>query len=434
MTKQIFLNLNNTAQNSVLNMMLFLFFCLWAVSFRLDAQAENLLEDDLLAGEVFEFESQQDLEPLPFWRRNIRITIQQTLSQGNKLEISRTETRIEYEVAPWDGGYLRLDNKYTYYSNDDQQLKDTGNSFGHNKLQEAWLQVSESACVSKIGRQGLYWGVVEGAFAVDVISPFDFTEPLLTDYSNIRLSQDMFLLDCYYSNTQFQSFYVESARLNTFKLKKTSQFDDLENALHEEFGGRISQSWEGGDVSFMYAHLYENTPVSIIDFNKPNGIRLDVSRYELWGLSTSWAIGRLLLELDWAYKNKQLENFSGKKLSHSEAAVGIEYTTFNNHQLNAGVWLYDQVIQEPNAKSSRVQSWTIGWSKTYLNDDLMLSFLGFWVTEPEVLTATALAQYQWDDFWDFSTALTYTDADGATQSVSLNESELTLLLKLRFQI
>ena len=400
------------------------------------AQAEALYEEDLLAGDEFEFEL-QDSHVDDSWRKGLHITLQQTFFQGEQLKISRSEMRVEYEAAPWDGAYLRLDNKYTYYGHDDQQLGVDGESFGHNKLQEAWLQLSESSCVAKIGRQGLSWGAIEGAFAVDVVSPFDFTEPLLTDYSNIRLSQDMILADCYFSNTKIQSFYLTSARINTYKQKNTTLLDELEDSLNDEWGVRVTQGWKGLDISFMYAHLYGNEPLTVIDIKQPGGLIIAVARYDFIGLSTTWAIGRLLLELDLGYKKNELENFSGKEKSHVETAFGFEYTTSNNHQLSAGVWVFEEVIQKPtldhNLKRDTVQSWTLGWGKTYLNDDLVMSFLSSWFEEPEVLSSTLLAQYQWDDFWNFSSALTYTDSDQIIELMSPNGSELALLLKAKLE-
>jgi len=402
---------------------------------------ENLLEEDLfeeglLAGEEYEFEPHSS-QVVNSWHKGIRITLQQTYVQGKQLEISRSEARIEYEVAPWEGAYIRIDDKYTYYGHDDQQLGVGGDSFGHNKLQEAWLQLSESSCVAKLGRQGLSWGAIEGAFAVDVVSPFDFTEPLLTDYSNIRLSQDMLLADCYFENTQIQSFYVTSARINNYQQKNTSLLAKLEESLHDEWGVRLTKSWKGLDVSLMYAHLYGNKPLTVFDSKQSNGLRLDVARYDFVGLSTVWAIGRLLLEFDFGYKKNELENFSGKEGAHVETAFGFEYTTSNNHQLNAGVWVFDEVLQEPaplkDIKRGSMQSWTLGWAKTYMNDDLVMSFLGSWLTESEVLSTALLAQYQWDDYWNFSTALTYSDSGQSLEASSTNGSDLALLLKAKLE-
>jgi hypothetical protein len=87
-----------------------------------------------------------------------------------------------------------------------------------------------------------------------------------------------------------------------------------------------------------------------------------------------------------------------------------------------------------NLKRGTVQSWTLGWGKTYYNDDLLMSFLGSWLEESKMFSSTLLAQYQWDDFWSFSSALTYTDSDQEIELMSSNGAEFALLLKVKFEL
>lgn len=409
-----------------------------------------LLQQDLLEDEVYEedlfsetvystvlFEADESNSVMT-WVKDVQLTLQQTIFEGQRNDLSRSEIGFEYEVAPWKGAYARISNKYSYYGKRDHFTGDESSGFGRNKLQEAWLQVSQSSCVGKLGRQGLSWGVIEGAFAVDIISPFDFTEPLLTDYSDIRLSQDMLVVDCYDSTFQFQSFYIHSARLNNYQQTDNYLLRRLERKLKEEWGGRITQGWEGVDVSLMFARLYGNSPVTVFDSSEVSGLRLDVAQYDFIGLSAAWAVGRLLLEVDLGYKQDELEEFSGKERSHAEIAFGFEYTTSNNHQLNANVWIFDGVLEQPNArqefKIGSLQMLTASWLKTYSKDDLTMSFLGSWLTEFDVLTTTFLGEYQWDDVWRFSSALSYAHSSTETGSIQLQGSGVSLLLKAKLEI
>lgn len=406
---------------------------IWLLALTLPVTAEDLLgSDDLLAGDELEVELQQQSVGAS-WYDDLRITLQQSFAQAKQIDLSRSEVRVEYETAPWDGAFIRLDNKYRYFLHHDQQAGIAQESFGHNKLQEAWLQISHAQCVVKVGRQGLFWGVVEGTFAVDVVTPFDYSEPLLTDYSNVRRSQDLLVTDCYIDNTQLQVFVNREARLSTLQARNNSDIDALEKRLHEEWGARITHSWEGLDLALMTAHLYSNTPLPVIDLSQLSGVRLDVERYDLYAASAAWALGRLLLELDLGYKKALLEAFSGAKKDKLEAALGFEYTTSTNHNLNAGIWTFDSTPVLPNEDIETVYSWTIGWSKTYLNDDLTMSFLGQWATEPEQLSATLLAQYQWDDYWNFASALSYLDATTNSQANLLQSADLSLLVQAKYQ-
>lgn len=302
--------------------------CLWA-------DEPLLLEDDLLGDETILFEPPRFSEP-DSWFDDIRTTFQQTHSQGHHAEISRSELRLEYESAPWQGAYVRLDNKYRYFWHDDALARQQNGAYGSNKLQQASLQLSHKQCAVTLGRQRLFWGVVEGTFAVDVVSPFDYTEQLLTDYANVRLSQDMLIVDCFASDSQLQVFYQPDARLDAFRHKNNQLFELLEDRLHDEWGVGFSQRWPGVDLTLMYAYLYGNTPVVVADSGVITGFSLDVPRYHFFGFSSAWAVGRLLVELDVSYKTDQLEAYSDHNKDRTEGAFGLEYTTAANHHFNAG--------------------------------------------------------------------------------------------------
>ncbi|MFT5603993.1 MAG: hypothetical protein ACI9G5_000946 [Paracoccaceae bacterium] len=42
-------------------------------------------------------------------------------------------------------------------------------------------QNSKNSCTTTVGRKTLIWGTVEGTFVTDIVTPFDYTEQLLTD-------------------------------------------------------------------------------------------------------------------------------------------------------------------------------------------------------------------------------------------------------------
>lgn len=99
-----------------------------------------------------------------------------------------------------------------------------------------------------------------------------------------------------------------------------------------------------------------------------------------------------------------------------------------------GLWLYDEQPSKPGEISRLTQAWTAGWGKSYMNDNLDLSFLGSWISESEQLSATLLAQYQWDDYWELSSALSYLDLNNHNRNLRLPASDLTAtaMVKLQF--
>ena len=410
-----------------------LLLCFLFLSHALLASDEPTLDEDLLVDERIEFEFEHASSASHSWLDDTRTTFQQTYVQGRRIEIERSELRLEYEAAPWEGAYFRFDNKYSYYWSRDALANLENTSYGYNKLQQASLQLSRENCAVTVGRQRLFWGVVEGTFAVDVITPFDYTEQLLTDYASVRLSQDMLIADCFFEQTKIQLFYLPEALLDSVRHRNNEIFDALERQLSDEWGMNISKSWPGFDLSLMYARLYANTPVPLANPLVAGGIELGVPQHDFFGLSAAWALGRMMIELDLAYKPGQLEPFSRQQEKRLEGALGIEYTTTGNHYFNAGVWRFDGAANEADAKSEPTQAWTAGWSKRYINDDLTMSFLGSWVSESEQVFTTLFAQYQWDDYWMFSSALSYTDIDENTQNPLQTSSDLTATMMVKVQ-
>lgn len=388
---------------------------LLALAFTLLAQ--TAWSEDLLAEDDFSFESTETVEAESTWLDATRFTLQQSITQGRQLELLRSEARMEYEDAPWEGGYLKLDQRAYYFAHKDRQARQQNTDYGHYQIKELWLQQTQDACFAKLGRQNVFWGSVEGTFAVDVLAPFDYTEPLFTDFSSVRRSQDLLLSECFWGAHQWQAVILPRARLDQLQHRQEGEWKDLESSLNEEWGLRYIHQQEGLDIHVMIARLYGNTPVVVLKpvqaaFPAPFPLlipELEVPRFNMAGLTVVKAIERLLLEMDLAYKEDQLEAHSGKKKNWWDLSAGFEYTTASNHAFNGGVWWYPAQAMSPGDSMQRARAWTAGWNNTYFNDDLTLSFLGTYFSRPRQRSATFQAEYQWDDYWAFSSALSYTD-------------------------
>ena len=380
------------------------------------ASAEDLLSEDLLSEDEeldFEVDETHSSEQGNAWyEAALRLSFEQALVQGDDLEQLRSSARLEYEQAPWQGGYVKFDYRYRYFWSSDELARDTNSAYGKGRLQDAWVQQTSEHCNAKLGRQQVFWGAVEGTFAVDVISPFDFTENLLTDFSSIRLSQDMLNIECFVDQSQWQVFFQPRATIDQIRHKNNAALEALESTLNEEWGLRYQRSWTGFDVSLMYARLYGNTPVPVLDPNPT----LHVPRFDFYGFSTAWALGRLLLELDLGFKQDQLKSLTGERENRWEAALGFEYTTAANHQWNGGVWSYESSELDAPQNSIRRESLTLGWRNSYLNDDLSMSLLGNYLPDQGDSNATLQGQYKWDDYWTLTNALGYSDISGNTDS------------------
>lgn len=406
--------------------------------------AEDLLADDewQLDSAVSIQQAPPDPESAPDLHARIssvleaaRLSVQQTFAQGRQLEISRTEARLFFERALWRNSYLNLDARYTHFAHKDVFARAYGDDFSDANLKTLWLQQTQQQCALKLGRQSQFWGAVEGAFAVDVLMPFDFTEPLLTDFADIRRSQDMAVLDCFYQSVYLQAIYTPKARLDRFHPKPQRALEQLEDGLEDEWGGQIKFRLPRLDISLFAAHLYQNMPLPVVDLSQPSGMRLISSRYDFFGASTVWANGRWLWEMDLGYKTDQ--RFSSDfERNIRDLAFGFEYVTTSNHQWSAGLTL----TQAANANADKLSDYhgaTLSWSKTYLNDDLTLSCLGNWMEQARQSSGTIQAQLKLNDDWELATALGYRDMGQADMTIfGMPETESgwnsTVKLKVTF--
>jgi hypothetical protein len=210
-----------------------------SLSTALNTQAEDLLVEDFLGEDEWSVESDEsdsldsdmDSEPesgLRSWLKPLstQLSYIQDIDDDSNTHLKRGSVKLNYEKYLAQGLYLSLDWKLTHFLEDDRQAVNQNmipKAASHSKWQQAWLQYSQGDCVGKLGRQSLVWGQVDGTFAVDVINPFDLTEPLLTDFSDVKRGQDMLRLDCYVNKNSWQVFYSPKASFN--RLDYNTEFE-----------------------------------------------------------------------------------------------------------------------------------------------------------------------------------------------------------------
>ncbi len=369
----------------------------------------------------------------------LKTTLSHSQTHGGNGDIANKRSRLAFRLEQsvdhllpshrlTQGLYARLIWGVNYYWRQDElatpsPLNPTQTDFGRSEWDEAWLQFSHADCATQIGRVKILWGEVEGTFAVDVVSPFDFTKQLFTDYSDLRLGQDGIALNCYFSQRELQWFLIHQARVN-----RQSNGLQLADPLHEEFGVRWKQYFDGFDISVMAAHLHDNQliPLTLV----PNGFGT-AARQHLLGLSTSINRGQWLWKADASLTRQPAVGILETATKH-DIAAGVEHVSDRNHRINAGIW-YSRVT-EPTA--SDFVSLTAGWDKTYWHDDLALSALVNYVDETDSYGATMLAVLQMDDYWKLSGAMAFNHVDDAFGSESAfpltDGTEWTLKLTWQF--
>jgi hypothetical protein len=418
--------------------------------------------DDLLADDDFTFNSAAIEMNKGHWTDGIKMALEHSHTQILG-ETSREQSSlgIVYEGNIADGWYLNIDTRYRYFWNEDDLAENRNGSYGKNKWQRAWLQYSRGACSATVGRQTLIWGTIEGTFVTDIVTPFDYTEQLLTDYGSVRLAQGMLVGECFSTNSQLQAFYIPNSRTDIYQHHPLfietvpglapANFDiDPKN----EWGVRYKWLGNGYDVSILYAKLFDNTPTPMLNRDPnsaispldivngtlnnerpiPEGVKVEpaLAHFDLVGLSSAMAVGRVLYKLELAYRSEQLISFSDTTTERFDAAVGFEYTTNSNHIINAGLWGIH--LKSREATRNNTQILRVGWRKPFLRDNLVMSLLGNWVSAPRLSTLTLLGDYQWNDYWSLLFAVTAADLSevGQNNPIVAAEESATLSIKYEF--
>jgi len=361
----------------------------------------NFLSDDEFVFDADEnFNSQRS-----GWLDLFKLSLQHDHTESDTV-FARSALRVQYERVVGSDFYVFLDNKINHFRSNDNQSRRAGGNFVENELQQAWIQYTNKKCALKAGLQNLIWGEIEGVYATDVVTPIDNTEQLLTDFSNVRLAQNMLLVDCFGDEVQYQLFYISNAKADRFFHRNDIDSGDA----GAEWGARFSFNLQKGtQIKLMAARLYSNTP-QLITVDQGQGIQLDISEYELYGVGASFVAGRTLLELDLAYKKDQLLFFSADKSDLVDIAVGFEYSTASGQQFNGSVWHREYI--ESNLTATNRTNWAINWSRSFLNDNLSMSALLNGTLQTETLSTTVLAQYSTNDHWQYS--LAFTASNGQT--------------------
>ncbi len=384
-------------------------------------QVQWLTEDLLLESDELEFGIPPS-EIKAQWWQGMSASLQHDVTQSSsKDNINRSKLQLEYESSFSDGLYLLAKGSYRYFNQQDSLTKIHGEAYGKSRLKQLWLQYSTQQCAYTLGRKTLVWGEVEGAFVVDVLTPFDLTEQLFTDYGDLRKGEDMLVMDCFHGNQQSQLFYTPSANVHTFSHEQPS----VETG--QEWGGRFKYSLANLDVSLMLAQLYWNTP-----FLNLNEFEWQTQSYRLAALGISKAAGRLLIKMDMAYKTNQFELFSLQRSDTWAMAMGVEYTTGDNQNLNMGVW-QQGATGEMSALDVPLQL-TLGWSRSLWHDDLSLSLLANVSQQPRYENITWLATYQLNDICSFSSALSLANVSeqSAAFAVPLANEAVSFAVKVAF--
>jgi hypothetical protein len=312
--------------------------------------------------------------------------------------------------------------------NDDYQYRAEGDSVDiESRGNEFFLQGSFDQHSIKLGRQTVVWGETSANSVLDVINTTEFRDFNIIDIEDARLNQWMLVWDYFGENSNFSSFVNLYPEFNPAAVRGSPFFFepefnltdyDRDNSMLFEAGTQWRKSFEGSDISFMAAYLYENQ----LRYEDPKNLMGDsvakTNDFFLLGFSANRAIGKLLLNFDLAYSHDVLAdsfNFPGTaslanpinlKKDQIGSSLGFEYAISNEQTVSLGIQAQMLLDEDEGLLPGQslinegvFGSWLMRYSNTLMNNDLVISSTLQGDLAANSLLALLGAEYTINDNW-----------------------------------
>lgn len=306
---------------------------------------------------------------------------------------NRSAFRVEYEKHFLDNFYLHADVIGTSFWKRDHRARARDGVFTESTVRDAYVQFSKANTSIKVGRQMLIWGESDAGAITDVISPRNFTELFFISLEESRISQFMVTLDQYTPVGDWSLFYTPSARFNRYPEAGTAYYlDPFEGRAQRrtaqrkmrEYGVRWKKTFGNSDVGLMAARLVDNDYAMRAEGVAINGNLLIVNepqRFNMLGMTANHTIEGFLFSAEVAKKSPRafLDPMTLQVVPKDgfDTSLKVEYSLGGNHSVSLEAvnrhvrgWRQELAPTPRNANSL-----VLGWSNTFLNDNLTANWL-----------------------------------------------------------
>ena len=356
-----------------------------------------------------------------------------SLPRPAEVENNRLQFNIRYQ-NPFAPGWL-LQGSAWYRVYWDQDYMAEGDNSDHNtegQLNELFVQYSSGAHSFKFGNQTVVWGETVGNSVLDVINHIEFRDFTIIDIEDARLNQAMFIWDYFGddNSSSFSSFLNLYPEFNPAPVRDSPLFFDPGYNLPDydrsgkvllEAGTQWKKSFEGSDIAFMAAYLFENQLRNEAPMPGDSDAKPDINDFLLLGFSANRAIGRVLLNFDLAFSHNILANSFAFPGTSSLAAplnlrkdqvgtsFGFEYAIDNEQSMSLGIQA-QKILDERDgllpgqqlANEGIFGSWLVRYSNSLRNGDLVLSSTLQGDLEAESFLVLFGADFTVNDNWSLS--------------------------------
>ena len=351
-----------------------------------------------------------------------------SLPREADLETNRLGANIRYQNAFAPGWLLQASGQIRSYWKDDYEYEAGGDKIDTEyRVNELFLQRSLGQHSLKFGRQTVVWGETVGNSVLDVINTTEFRDFNIIDIEDARLNQTMLVWDYFGENSNFSSFVNLYPEFNPAAVRGSPfffepQFNltdyDRDSSMLFEAGTQWRRSFEGSDISFMAAYLYENQLRYEDPANLIGDAVAETNDFFLLGFSANRAIGKLLLNFDLAYSHDVLaDSFSfpgtaslanpvNLKKDQIGTSMGFEYAISNEQSVSLGIQAQMLLDEDEGLLPGQslindgvFGSWLVRYSNTLMNSDLVISSTLQGDLAANSLLALVGADYTINDNW-----------------------------------
>lgn len=350
------------------------------------------------------------------------------LPRESELETNRFGVNVRYQNAFAPGWLLQASAHAKVYWNEDYEFKANGDSIDTEfRVNELFVQRSFERHSLKFGRQTVVWGETVGNSVLDVINTTEFRDFTIIDIEDARLNQWMLVWDYFGEDSNFSSFVNLYPEFNPAAVRGSPFFFEPAFNLTDykrdgdfliEVGTQWRRSFEGSDIAFMAAYLYENQ----LRYEDPaNGIGNAIAEkndFFLLGFSANRAIGKLLLNFDLAYSHDVLAdsfNFPGTASLGSSVnlqkdqigtSLGFDYAISNDQNISLGIQAQKLLNEDEGLLPGQslintgvFGSWLLRYSNSLMNADLVISSTLQGDLDANSLLAVLGVDYTINDNW-----------------------------------
>ncbi len=348
------------------------------------------------------------------WRISTAYNLGMALEPPQQVNTHRGEVRLQWEKLLEKKYFVEFDGKVLARFSGDQNLAASESYNTDTKIRSLYVQTSGDLWGAKAGYQTVTLGKLDMFPAVDVLSPWDYSEFAFTAPEDARVSQPWLRLSRHQDKDTFEFLWAPVPLANQYPgssassllalILGTTNFDLNAAEPYANNEGEAAIRWERigekRDLSFTLASVLQNDPlIEPLDLALPTPLYgLSYPRYGVAGVGTNLTSGNFLWKLEAAYQHGlSLFDTQLRQVNGLQVAGGFDYVSTN--QTSVSVEAGHQHLFLPAGSTAAADSSQIGMriSRNFRNETLGVVYYAGYQLQDRYLTQSASLRYAYSD-------------------------------------